>query len=70
MKNKGDQIMEEYIVRVYGDRTEWWQNGQHHRTNGPAIEYANGTKHWVQNGKSHRTDGPAAEYPDGTKEWR
>ena len=40
-----------------------------HRTDGPAGEYADGTKAWYLNGVPHRTDGPAIEYPDGTKEW-
>ena len=40
-----------------------------HRENGPAIEYADGSKCWFQNGQRHRTDGPAIERADGTKEW-
>jgi hypothetical protein len=65
--------MEEYVVRVYEDRTEWlqeWrQNDKLHRTGGPAIEWANGNKFWYQNDKLHRTDGPAIELADGTKEY-
>ena len=44
-------------------------NGGLHRTDGPAYEYTNGTKHWYLNGKRHRTDGPAVEYADGDGEW-
>jgi len=40
-----------------------------HRLDGPAIEYANGTKGWYIDGKCHRLDGPAIEYPDGSKSW-
>ena len=40
-----------------------------HRTDGPAVEYSNGTKFWYLNGRLHRTDGPAVEWPDGTEEW-
>lgn len=40
-----------------------------HRLDGPAIEFADGTKHWFQNGKYHRTYGPAVEYADGSKVW-
>ena len=40
-----------------------------HRENGPAIEYADGSKCWYQNGQRHRTDGPAIERADGTKCW-
>lgn len=53
----------------------WYKNGTksieyiYHRTNGPAIELANGTKRWYINGKLHREDGPAIEYPNGSKYW-
>ena len=43
--------------------------GEYHRTDGPAIEGANGSKSWWINGQLHRTDGPAIEYADGSKEW-
>ena len=58
-----------YELHKNGDKT--WKNpaGQYHRTDGPAIEYADGTKCWFVNGQLHRTDGPAIEYADGTKYW-
>jgi hypothetical protein len=40
-----------------------------HRIDGPAIEYADGSKAWYVNGKLHRTDGPAIAYADGDKVW-
>jgi hypothetical protein len=45
-----------------------------HREDGPAIEYANGTKangtkYWCINNKLHREDGPAVEWSDGNKYW-
>ena len=40
-----------------------------HREDGPAIEYANGTKCYIKNGLRHREDGPAVEWNDGYKEW-
>ena len=43
--------------------------GKFHRIDGPAIEYANGTKEWYIDDKLHRTDGPAIEYPNGYKYW-
>ena len=43
--------------------------GQLHRTDGPAIVHANGTKLWYQNDQCHRTDGPAIMWPDGRKWW-
>jgi len=48
----------------------WFKNGEYHRTNGPAIECANGSKvWWFKNGEYHRTDGPACEFDNGYKEW-
>jgi hypothetical protein len=47
----------------------WYLNGQYHRTDGPAIEFADGAKWWYLNGRRHRTDGPATEEADGSKEW-
>ena len=40
-----------------------------HRLDGPAAEYANGSKAWYINGKLHREDGPAAEFASGDKYW-
>ena len=61
--------MKEYTVKVYDDRTEWYQNDELHREDGPAIEYADGDKVWYLNGKCHREDGPAVEWSNGTKKW-
>jgi hypothetical protein len=60
----------EYTVKVFSDRTEWYNDkGQYHREDGPAIEYANGTKSWYKNDFLHREDGLAIEYVDGHKSW-
>jgi antitoxin component YwqK of YwqJK toxin-antitoxin module len=40
-----------------------------HREDGPAIEWADGSKSWYLNGELHREGGPAAECANGTKEW-
>ena len=62
--------MTEYKVKVYDDRTEWYNlEGNYHRENGPAFEYTNGNKYWYMNGKLHRIDGPAVEYANGYKSW-
>jgi hypothetical protein len=45
----------------------WYLNGQYHRTDGPAVEFADGGKGWYLNGQCHRTDGPALEFADGSK---
>ena len=61
--------MKTYIIKVddYGKR--WYLDGKFHRTDGPAVEYTDGTKYWFLNDKFHRTDGPAVEHTDGTKLW-
>ena len=41
-----------------GDRY-WYKDGELHRVDGPAIEYANGDKSWYVFGIPHRLDGPA-----------
>ena len=61
-------ITYEVTVSDIGDRI-WRLDGKLHRTDGPAIEYANGTKYWHQNGKRHRIDGPAIENANGDKAW-
>jgi hypothetical protein len=46
-----------------------YKEGNIHREDGPATEYADGSKYWYKEDKLHREDGPAVEYPSGTKEW-
>ena len=43
--------MTKYIVKVDTERTRWWYNENNllHRTDGPAVEYADGTKLWYLN---------------------
>lgn len=48
---------------------EWRLNGQVHRTDGPAIEYANGDKIWYRKTLLHREHGPAIENANGSKQW-
>jgi len=59
-----------YKVKVFtnGDKY-WYLNGELHREDGPAIEYADGSKFWYLNDKRHREDGPAIEWANGTKHW-
>ena len=62
--------MEEYFGNKY-----WYKKGAkpyryiYHRTDGPAVKYADGAKHWYINGKRHREDGPAVEYENGSNTW-
>lgn len=61
--------MQEYQVKVYDERTEWFQDGMLHREGGPAIEFTDGTKVWYKRGYKHRDDGPAAVGKDGSMSW-
>jgi hypothetical protein len=61
------------VINRYGTKTWYNKKGRLHRTDGPACEYAGGSKSWWLNGHLHRTDGPACEWTDGyseaSKEW-
>ena len=62
--------MKEYKVKVYNDRTEWYNlEDQRHRENGPAVEWAKGSKFYYINDKRHREDGPAVEFANGHKDY-
>ncbi|MDE1833810.1 MAG: hypothetical protein KGH64_00570 [Candidatus Micrarchaeota archaeon] len=66
-----EQSETEPVMRVLPNGDKEWRlpNGQLHRTDGPALEYADGDKFWYLNGQRHRTDGPAVEYANGGKYW-
>ena len=59
------------ICKTDSNGSKHWynQNDKHHRIDGPAIEWVDGTKCWYQNDKHHRVDGPAIEWSNGTKSW-
>lgn len=61
--------MSKFYVNKGGSKI--WVNdlGEHHREDGPAIEYYNGNKYWCQNDLYHRIDGPAIELTNGSKAW-
>ena len=44
-------------------------DGRHHREDGPAIIWPDGSTFWWLHGHLHREDGPAIIWPDGTEEW-
>lgn len=60
-----------YRVEVddVGTRRYYNSAGDLHRDEGPAVEYANGTKEWCQNGLHHRDNGPAFITARGTRKW-
>lgn len=43
--------------------------GKPHRTDGPAVITATGSRYWYRNGKLHRTDGPAIMFSGGSCDW-
>jgi hypothetical protein len=60
----------EPVLHVLEDGTlVWRQNGQLHRTDGPARIWHDGRQEWRLNGVLHRTDGPAVIMPNGDQEW-
>ena len=68
-----DMVITEAINRPFNDRLNETIYrtiaGKYHRTDGPAVEYEDGTRAWYINGKKGRTDGPAYIDSDGTQEW-
>ena len=60
-----------YRIEVNDIGTTCYYNNveQLHRDDGPAVEWANGTRHWYQNGVKHRENGPAIESVNGHKLW-
>ena len=44
--------METYTVTVYENGyRQWWQKGLLHRTDGPAVEFADGERQWWIEGR-------------------
>jgi hypothetical protein len=63
---------EQYIhIDQYGNKFVYMDKAMTvlHRTDGPAMEYADGTKFWWVDGQRHRSDGPAIESFNGHKFW-
>lgn len=68
IKAKDTQITDLETI-LAGMCKQWYCDGKLHREDGPAIEWANGTREWFIEGKRHREDGPAVEWINGTNEW-
>jgi hypothetical protein len=47
----------------------WYQHGELHRINGPAVTWPDGRQAWYQHGELHRINGPAVIRPDGHQGW-
>jgi len=62
--------MKTYKIEVHDDGSKlWYLNDEHHREDGPAVEWPDGSKLWYLNDQLHREDGPAIEWANGTKCW-
>ena len=63
--------MQTYKVIVDKDKNIRWYNDKEklHRLDGPAVEWAGGSKAWYVEDKLHRLDGPAIEDAYGDKLW-
>lgn len=59
----------EYKVKEDEDKIQWYLGDKLHKENGPAVEFADGTREWWIDGKRHREDGAAIEFGDGTNKW-
>jgi len=44
-------------IKKYDNRTEYLQDGERHRTDGPAVERVSGNKEWWVDRKHHRSNG-------------
>ncbi len=45
------------------------ENGQLHRTDGPAVKWRAGDRFWYCHGLLHREGGPAIEWANGQRDW-
>lgn len=45
------QIIDPTCLKCYNGDEYWYKNGMRHREDGPAIEWADGTKFWYYNGE-------------------
>lgn len=55
-------------IDIFGNK-HWFLNGELHRVDGPAVEWADGSRKWYLDGELHREDGPAIEWANGSKLW-
>jgi len=65
--------MQEQYTLIYKNGSKFYYKDPEmtmlHRTDGPAVEWDDGSKIWYVDGKKHRLDGPASEWANGSKSW-
>ena len=66
IKTTTDELDTNIFIDEYGIVYHIMDN-ELHRTNGPAIEWPDGTQEWWVDGKRHRSDGPAFISACGTE---
>ena len=64
-----NQLKYNIFIDRYGTSHYFNNRDQLHRTDGPAVIYADGSKKWFLDGKLHRINGPAVEFSDGRELW-
>lgn len=62
-------MLAEIQIDLYGNIHFYNEHGRHHRVDGPAVVYDDGSNIWYVNGKRHRIYGPAIEDINGKKYW-
>jgi hypothetical protein len=63
------EAMTKYYYKDGTTSSEHNTSKQLHRIDGPAVEYADGSKSWYVDDLLHRVDGPAIEWSNGSKSW-
>lgn len=56
-------------VEHFNGDVEYFQHGQRHRENGPAVIQKKGGEEYWQDGRRHRDEGPAILRKNGDREW-
>jgi len=62
----------QYFIEIDNFGNKLWRNkdGEFHRLDGPAVEFADGDKQWWIKGNLHRSDGPAIELGSYKAWWK
>jgi len=62
----------QYFIEIDNFGNKFWRNkdGEFHRLDRPAVEFADGDKQWWKKGNLHRTDGPAIELGSYKAWWK
>ena len=56
--------MIKHMILITGTE-QWFEDGDLHKKDGPAILFAGGNEVWYRDGRCHRADGPAEIWQHG-----